>query len=377
MFVQSQKGNIREELSQILPPLLCHLYVEMLKGREWKPAIDFLKKYAHIIGTIEPSVSNQFTKVNGTIEETASNIVPIIFTSDGNESLVHFRQLISTLSTITGIQDIESDLLVANFRSCKYEVKFSNRTINALKRFLKDTHVLILQVLTIWIYIETLDDKCSDDEEELMNDSLLQNSGSSLNGFTSNLDDLHETDISKFTNLLASPKPMHRESHHRDEKYRGEPYIKTETTDDGQILEMTETKAIQVTRLENLVRIEEKINSHQIPVRCFAVQNAREMLCTGNLDISGCHFACGMENSTILLWSSDRSIQTGRKPYSKISTRACCWHATAVDEYEYNSSSEDEEICDTRAARSKRIHRLKREQNYHKFLSKRCTQNIM
>jgi transcription initiation factor TFIID subunit 5 len=62
-FVQCQRNSIvRRELETLLPPIVCHLYIEMLKGREWRPAHDFLRKFSCLVGSVQ-EISQQ--KVNG------------------------------------------------------------------------------------------------------------------------------------------------------------------------------------------------------------------------------------------------------------------------------------------------------------------------
>lgn len=384
MFIQAQKSTLRKELSGLLPPLLCHLYIEMLKGRDWKPAIEFLKKYANILGGVEPSQPNQFTKVNGTMEETASNVIPITYAQEQeNSDLVAFRQLVTTLSSITCIQDVENDIQAANFRSCKYQIRVSDRTLLALRRYLaKDAHVLILQILQIWIDIDTTDDKSSEAEEEPPADeSLLHHSNSSLNGFSSNLDDIHETDISKFTNLLASPKPAKREEQPllREEdfpSFKMHAAMEVDPIAQSSSSMLDEIKAFAMTRLHNLNTISEKVNAHQMPMQVFAVQNANDMLCTGNLDANNCHFACGLEDSAVMLWSGDHSFQTGRKPYGKSRTKECEWHVTSMDglEDDVSSDDDDEQPLETQ---QKRLRYLRKVQERERFMGKRCQQNVL
>ncbi|XP_063705048.1 transcription initiation factor TFIID subunit 5 [Culicoides brevitarsis] len=384
-FIMAQKTSLRRELLGLLPPLLCHLYIEMLKGRDWKPAIEFLKKYANILGTLEPSAATQFTKVNGTMEETAANVVPLAYSVDQeNPDLAAFRQLVTTLSSITCIQDIENDIQAAHFRSCKYQIRMSDRTLLALRRYLsKDAHVLILQILQIWIDIDTSDDKSSEAEDEPAPDdsgSILHHN--SLNGFSSSaLDDLHETDISKFTNLLASPKPATKRDEPKDPtetEYSQKPMDVDQASSSAGAGAATllgdETKALAATRLQNLAGITEKVAAHQLPMQVFAVQNANEVLCTGNLDAMNCHFACGLEDAGVMLWSSDGSEQAGRKPYGKSTTRQCGWHVTSVQDPEDEMSSDDEE--EIQSAKQKKIRETRYERERERFWGKRSRQNV-
>lgn len=51
-FVRDQPNDIRIELQSFVCPLICHLFVELLKGKDTQPAHDFLRKYAHLVGTL-------------------------------------------------------------------------------------------------------------------------------------------------------------------------------------------------------------------------------------------------------------------------------------------------------------------------------------
>jgi transcription initiation factor TFIID subunit 5 len=204
LFVQSQNDQqIRKDLEQLLPPLLCHLYLEILKGKEWKPAIEFLRKYSVILGQIEQAPlmpiptqqqSSPHQRVNGTLEDpsaTASNIPinyvcsyvkqqqrllnqihshlhqkPSHFLPNLNpENANTFRELVRELSMLQKMQDIEFSALIANFRSSKHQVKLGLSTLPVMIDFLsKHSHVLILQTLHTWFHIDAT--QLDESEEE-------------------------------------------------------------------------------------------------------------------------------------------------------------------------------------------------------------------
>ncbi|XP_055527599.1 uncharacterized protein LOC129720183 [Wyeomyia smithii] len=185
-FIKCQPEQVRYELSELVHPLLCHLYIEMLKGRDWRPAIEFLRKHAPLLGRIEPSsaptgnsplIMNQ--KINGTVEDqqtggipaatvqhaaivysTSTTAVATVSTDAAALKLESFKQLISKLSQVTRIQDLENDQLTLQFRSCQYEIRLCQAAVTALRRYLaKYGHSLILQILRNWFYFDTSDDK--------------------------------------------------------------------------------------------------------------------------------------------------------------------------------------------------------------------------
>lgn len=331
----------------------------MLKGREWKNAIDFLRKHANIVGMVEAEQAP--TKMNGTIEDPNLHATPIQFeVGQGSDSMqLRFRQLITSLSAMRVIQDLDTNVQVATFRSCKFEVKFSEKALLALKSYLsKHSHVLIVQILQIWFHIDTVDDKMSDGEDDPSDDSL-----NGLNGFLhSNLVDIHdETDISKFANLLASPKPATiRQEVVKQERpiFKNEPEEVSSHLIDG---------SVHQVRTKSLSTVLERINTHHNPTQVFCVQNSSDQLCSTDLDPNFCHIVCGLEDSSIVLWSTDRSIQAGRKPFSRYSAKVCDWSLAQIAEKNGDGVSSDEDVQST-TKRRKRI-------TAERFMSKRCQQN--
>lgn len=326
----------------------------MLKGQEWKTAIQFLRKHAAILGPTELNPS--FSKVNGTVDEAAGlQLQPIGFLDDSaDETTQNFRLLVRTLSTIRTIPDLDTDELVATFRSCKYQVNMTERSIAVLKAYLaKFSHVVIIQTLQIWFNIDTMEDKTnSEPEDEVMDDSF-PGVGSGLNGFSS-FDDLHETDISKFSTLLASPKttPI---------KHPSEPRLPPATAIKVEVPPNCE----EDTRLKSLQSVVERINTHRHPTQIYCVQNSNDFA-TADTDEGGCHLAAGFEDSTVVVWSTDRSVQCGRKPYAKSAFKSCDWSLLNT-ELEDDGVSSDEE-------QSYKKFRRKRDEEV--FMAKRCSQNV-
>uniref|UniRef100_A0A182IXU6 Uncharacterized protein n=1 Tax=Anopheles atroparvus TaxID=41427 RepID=A0A182IXU6_ANOAO len=191
-FTRSQPEAIRAELSEIIPPLLCHLYIEMLKGREWRPAIDFLRKHAPLVGKVEPPtaaaqpgssplllLSQQ--KINGTIDGSQLSQGDLGLMSPAAHPAVQssmitfgpgksstevsrraepYKQLIQKLSQIMRIQECECEPLVVQFRSCRSQLRLKMGSIAAMRQYLaKHGHSLILQTLRTWFYFDTADDK--------------------------------------------------------------------------------------------------------------------------------------------------------------------------------------------------------------------------
>lgn len=216
--VQCQKNTIvRQELEMLLPPLVCHLFIEMLKGKDWRPAHEFLRKYSSLVGVIQEIPSQ---KVNGSDPNsimphqitflqnyTPSNFHRISFQrlpstskhlplqlsqiSVDEQKLSVFRELITNLSSIRRLEDVKDNKFIINFRSCKFKVQLAKKSLAVLNNYLsKHGHVLIIQILHVWF---------SMDLYELKEAIIEENSSSSSDCTILNHFD-YSSDISKQSN---------------------------------------------------------------------------------------------------------------------------------------------------------------------------------
>lgn len=154
-FVQSQPDNFRKDLEKLVPALLCHLHVEMLKGKDWKVAGEFLKKYSALLGLLDKMEDEE----------------KFFLTTLSLENRNTFCELIKELLLIQRYQDIEYNSLIVNFRCCKYQTKISIKCLKLLKNFLTNNgHVFILQTLQTWIHMNPSFEESDDDmsKDELM-----------------------------------------------------------------------------------------------------------------------------------------------------------------------------------------------------------------
>lgn len=186
--VQCQKNNtVRKELESILPPLLCHLFIEMLKGKDWRPAHEFLRKYSPLVGAIQ-EIPTQ--KSNGTDtnlmphqisflpNQNASNLPQQLPSSSRNQpnqlvqlnideqKLTVFRDLIVNLSSVRRLEELKDNKLITSFRSNKYRTQMATKSLEILNNYLsKHGHVLIIQILHVWFSMELyeLDQELNDD----------------------------------------------------------------------------------------------------------------------------------------------------------------------------------------------------------------------
>ncbi|EAT45967.1 AAEL002802-PA, partial [Aedes aegypti] len=342
-FIKCQSESVRKELSELVNPLLCHLYIEMLKGRDWRPAILFLRKHATLLGKIQPSaaapsssplIMNQ--KINGTVEEQQASGISV---STVQNSLETFKQLIHKLSQITRIQDLENDPQTLRFRSCQYEVRLGSASVAALRRYLsKHGHSLILQILRNWFYFETSDDKdFVDFSPDFKVRELNGAGGGGLDGggISMDLDDDDDEDDSAYLPALEEIPPP---ASIKPEVFTdGDPQPQFQDDISGMFRRVTAEE-----RLRKLRECTEKLNRFQTPLCIYQVENVDDRLTSVAIDEDSCHLASGFEDASVVLWSVNRSTQIGRKPYAGLRERRCSWNVTCCD----SSFSEEEEEDD-------------------------------
>lgn len=177
-FIQSQRNAvIRKELEVLLPPIICHLFIEMLKGKEWRPAHDFLRKYACLVGTVvdvaqmrtngsDPTLlmpqpiqflptQSQSSLANSNNFHRTKHLPQLLQLSLDESKLNMFRELISNLSCLRRLDDAKDNKIISNFRSCKYVARLANRTLSILNKHLaKHSHVLLIQILHLWFNMD-------------------------------------------------------------------------------------------------------------------------------------------------------------------------------------------------------------------------------
>ncbi|XP_053681136.1 uncharacterized protein LOC128732003 [Anopheles nili] len=441
-FIRSQPEAIRTELSEIIPPLLCHLYIEMLKGRDWRPAIEFLRKHAPLVGKVEPSsvppssspmhlLSQQ--KINGTIDNSsvlsdAGSFLPAAAAAAVQNSAIVFspgrpsdsartetyRRMIHKLSQIVRFQDCESEPLVVQFRSCQTQLRLRSTSIAVMRQYLaKYGHSLILQALRTWFYFDTSDDKnftdfhpgtASSVRTSMNGRTQAVRSGTTngqLNGDSTPMEvdypsdavsalANHEYDFTEHTErenerylLLNGFSPQYVRfrmldaengqlkndrvssvaglEDDDDDEY--ESLVKDlkstqcETSPQQQPLDEEEDTGAGLDgmfprmsgreRLRRLKESVEKLSLYQRPLCVYSLENVGHQLTSLAIDPGCCHVASGFEDSTIMLWSTNRSTQRGRKPYACFRDQQCCWNVTSCDSrFSESEESDDESVGD-------------------------------
>uniref|UniRef100_A0A182NSK7 hypoxia-inducible factor-proline dioxygenase n=1 Tax=Anopheles dirus TaxID=7168 RepID=A0A182NSK7_9DIPT len=449
-FIRSQPETIRVELIEIVPPLLCHLYIEMLKGRDWRPAIEFLRKHAPMVGKLEPTpgpagssplllLSQQ--KINGTIDGSPSEagaFLPAATVAAVQSSVIVFaagrtpdsartdtyKRLIHKLSQIARFQDCESEPLVVQFRSGQTQLRLHSASIDAMSQYLgKYGHSLILQTLRTWFFFDTSDDKNFADFHPDVNGRPGQAPRTSatngqLNGGGTpmELDDgaesvggrsLHDGyDFAEHTErenerylllngfnaqyvrhrlveaengLAGSDRVIGTITLEDDDEDEYDSCMKDAQASQGGVLEQQQQQeeeqlnaaaaaaaaAVGVDvgmdgmfprmssqeRLRRLQESAERLSLYQRPLCVYSLENVGHQLTSLAIDPGCCHVASGFEDSTIMLWSTNRSTQLGRKPYACFRDRQCCWNVTSCDSrFSESDESGDDECADDGAA---------------------------
>lgn len=239
-FIQCQRSSVvRKELEALMPPIICHLFIEMLKGKEWKPAHEFLRKYACLVGSVQ-DITQQ--RVNGSdpaqIAPQPIHFQPIINSQQhpqqnsqhfnlrtskqppqllqlgiDEHKLIMFRELIGNLSCIRRLEDVK-DKLICSFRSCKYKTRLANKTLALLNKYLsKHGHVLLIQILHLWFTMDLyeLNDDLNADGSSSSSSSSYEECPTNVNSFN------HPTyrKADRFTD------PSYCDTQEKDIKYSG------------------------------------------------------------------------------------------------------------------------------------------------------------
>lgn len=408
----------------------------MLKGRDWRPAFEFLKKYAALIAPIDNVNTVVGHRLNGSTssisvnndepQSLANGSSQIVFLAENDPNDIpidpglreSFKGLIHTLSTMTRTQDIDSQPIVASFRSCKFQMKMSQRAINILKNYLaRNGHVIILQIIQVWFHIEIdeankmifqsddEDDDPDDDDDDQVNvaDDEIYTFDESEFNIDVFMDEANLLDKNRDRVTVEHAPPRHLLKQVKKEvttvpkdRFLKKP-TKTNVTD-GVVCDQKllvddkneypfEENYLKLVARDQLVECYEKIE-HTTPQRILNIQSNHNRLCCANVDAGGCHLVAGFDDSVINVWTLKKSVCYGRKPYRKSMDRGCGWSLEACDgtsDEELNSSStssSDSDETESSTTTTNRVtssfrRRYVRNLKWKKFMEKKCPQNSM
>ncbi|CAH0723782.1 unnamed protein product, partial [Brenthis ino] len=161
-FIKDIKNeNVKNELLGLLTPLLCHMYLEMLRGGHGGAAQMFLKRHS---ATLPQKDLSYHQPIDGNLPSALyrPNSLEQLFNSLQNGTIDnetpekdYMNQLLDDIGTVYTLQEVEARPSIAAFRSCKYDIYLSQDALNMLKTYLaKHGHVLLIQVLQTWFHID-------------------------------------------------------------------------------------------------------------------------------------------------------------------------------------------------------------------------------
>ncbi|XP_034828424.1 TAF5-like RNA polymerase II p300/CBP-associated factor-associated factor 65 kDa subunit 5L [Maniola hyperantus] len=189
--------KVKSELLGLLTPLLCHMYLEMLRGGHGGAAQMFLKRHS---ATLPQKDLSYHQPIDGNLPSALyrPNSLEQLFNSLQNGTIDnetpekdYMNQLLDDIGSVYTLQEVESRPSIAAFRSCKYDIYLSQDALNMLKAYLaKHSHVLLIQVLQTWFHIDINSDskKNSEDDEEHIEDQMHANA----NNCEDKLNDKHD-----------------------------------------------------------------------------------------------------------------------------------------------------------------------------------------
>lgn len=250
-------------------PLLCHLYIELLKGKDSSVALEFLKKFADgVVGPVESIANPLPNKING------SALTQITFFNDTdteNSTQQYFKELVQLMSQCLRIEDLDHVELTRNFRYSKYEIELSLQSLFALKHFLvKSGHVLLLHVLQTWFWFDVTDARDSNDEDDVCMVADRPENGTE--------DDSGENESDGGCQSVVSIKA----------KEVCDRLVKSENVDDGEKVKRSSDGDVMLKKrmthkLKHLRRTVLEMKTHEQPVRVFKIENGTSRLVTAVL----------------------------------------------------------------------------------------------
>lgn len=376
-FVQSQSvPAVRAELQPLLAPMMCHLYVEMIKGKDSKAATEFIRKFAHIVGPVA-DLNRPVNEVNGELHDDneshdansqdrttspryASSLTRIVFAPIDDDNSIYskspphnaqpdldyniddrkyFMELVQTLSQCLRIEELDAFDITQKFRSSKSEVILSLKAVYAIRRYLETAHVLIMQIFQQWFSVEIQEcvneqSECEEDFDDLydiddVSDGVEQNGSEAKHNEVDvdlancRLDNSH----SEIRNLIKHVESEIKTVNGLKKSISVDAALATSTADNIPATK-PERKSFSVVQNKYLQNIRASVirsRKFDQPMRLFNLLNADHQVSGCDIDRDECHLVCGFNESTIKLWQLNQSVIRGRKPFSPMVNRQCEW----------------------------------------------------
>ncbi|XP_055387838.1 TAF5-like RNA polymerase II p300/CBP-associated factor-associated factor 65 kDa subunit 5L [Condylostylus longicornis] len=314
-FVESQENKYKSELRNLYGPLICHLYIELIKCKEGKVAVEFLKKYVSLISHVERYDAPLPNKVNGcsvsgNMDE--DHLLPsassrIVFSKESTENPLkeHFKFLVQSLSTCLRIENVESNEALLLFRSSKYELDMSIRSLVLLRKFLESQgHVIIVNILQSWVNIEVPELKEQEKEEGEM--------------------------------LRISPILGECCTSLSEKKINSEKYIPKDRKNDN--LNDKVNKKLLNNYVRRIKHATTKLQNIDQPTRNFIIVDKENSLICSSIEANECHIAGGFGNSVVKLWHINQDVVLGKNLYSKTLIN-CPWNSQIKENFAISKMS--------------------------------------
>ncbi|XP_055913772.1 TAF5-like RNA polymerase II p300/CBP-associated factor-associated factor 65 kDa subunit 5L [Eupeodes corollae] len=299
-FVEGQKLEIKVQLRRFYGPIICHLYLEILKGRDSSQAMDFLRNNAHHV----PSEGDLIARGKTAPTELETNC---------NFRIRYFINLVKLLFACPNLDAAEKVKEIVAFRSSKFEIDVNIDAIQILNDFLKNhANVLLLSTIHTWMHINVTDVK------DHKSDNLIF---------------IKE----KERRLLTEMKPPY--------PVRG---AKKEKAD---VLKTQQSNVFQVA-LKNINHVMHEMKKVQQDYPHYVkVFDPDKFLTSGHSDKNQCHAAAGFDDSVVKLWQHSSQMLRGKNVYSSHSESICPWHVNnrfteeeeEEDDDDLNKKLDDEE----------------------------------
>lgn len=277
-FVEIQKPEIKIQLRRFYGPIICHLYLEILKGRESSQAMDFLRNNVHHIPTdADSTIGNK--------------------TNNDNENSLNFKSryfinLVKLLLTCPNLDAAENVRDIIAFRSSKFEIDINIDAIEILNEFLiNHANVLLLSTIHTWIHINVTDVK------DHKSDNLIF---------------MKEKERRQLTEMKPPPLPI------KSGIKKESPDAVSSKTVQGNVFEIA---------LKNInhIMVEMKKAQQDYP-HYVKVFDPERCLTSAHCDRNQCHVAAGFDDSVVKLWQHSSQMLRGRNVYSSFNESVCPWN---------------------------------------------------
>ncbi|XP_030370325.1 transcription initiation factor TFIID subunit 5 [Scaptodrosophila lebanonensis] len=364
-FVEAQIEPLRLEMKRFYAPMLCHLYLELLKARESKGAVDFLKKYAHLVAPVDLYDAPLPTKINGCSVTNESQVVTATDTSchirfareaqdTGDAELDYFMKLVQILSGCTKMETAESDSTVAHFRASKYEIHTTAQVVDKMCTYLQQRgHVLITNLIYTWLHVRAIDNE----QRLFTEDHLLLGTTDDIDADDGILSEDYGASLP--ATIASSSRSEHKnKSSDKSSKKRPaeEPTIKLETETksetSGTVDSAVDCKskpqplALNIdTCLQTLKTSSTQIQKTQVELpRFFQISEKSRGLTSAHIDVNECHMLAGFDNSAIQLWQLNQNSCRGKHFYRRFQQSQCPWELNNCDQEEGEEFDSDDEV---------------------------------